>query len=503
MLRSPPNVVTTILGSFSRLNHSMSMELQEQFGQYLATRTGQFDVNDLVRTLSFLNKVPRFGGLKNRTLALCSTHIAKNVADLTANQISECMVAFAFSSFYPVANELKSMEDQFTESFFADLLQRGGKSTYDTRALMRLLKSYAKLRIQLPVFIVEGLSNLFSTSDPSDILKPKEAANLIWYFAKMNQYPGSVLLDAACECLLRFFGSDSHGQGGSNYVHVQHMSRISWGLAKLRHKPPEGMMKQLDAFAAKHVKKLTDSEVTQLIYGHALLDEPMCPKSLQSFCKYLMSKCKEVEGEEEELLSLRNLSVLLWSLTVLKVWEDGMGEELDSFWSVLGEQEGDLGYLNVRGKHALHVAASCGSKETDNELSKIPEQFRNGTFEGLEAIAREGGNASEIQREISQVLEKIMDDVQWRFSEDEGRSKELLTADFCIERGADSLPLCIEVDGPSHFFNNTLGQTGKTLFRNRVHSSNGWEVVCLPHFEWEQLQDDQEKEAYLKDLLKV
>ena len=96
-----------------------------------------------------------------------------------------------------------------------------------------------------------------------------------------------------------------------------------------------------------------------------------------------------------------------------------------------------------------------------------------------------------------------MDDVQWRFSEDEGRSKELLTADFCIERGADSLPLCIEVDGPSHFFNNTLGQTGKTLFRNRVHSSNGWEVVCLPHFEWEQLQDDQEKEAYLKDLLKV
>ncbi len=115
------------------------------------------------------------------------------------------MVAFAFSSFLPNEGDLKAMEDQFTESFFADALQRGEESepeseseperdgsesgsagpsakTYDTRALLRLLKSYAKLRIQLPVFIVDGLTELLSTSEPAgEILKPKEAANVIWY----------------------------------------------------------------------------------------------------------------------------------------------------------------------------------------------------------------------------------------------------------------------------------------------------------------------------------
>ena len=61
----------------------------------------------------------------------------------------------------------------------------------------------------------------------------------------------------------------------------------------------------------------------------------------------------------------------------------------------------------------------------------------------------------------------------------------------------------MEVDGPSHFFLNTLEPTGKTLFRNRVHRSKGWEVVCLPHFEWEQLVDEESKKAYLVDMLGV
>ena len=82
----------------------------------------------------------------------------------------------------------------------------------------------------------------------------------------------------------------------------------------------------------------------------------------------------------------------------------------------------------------------------------------------------------------------------------------LLSADFYIggtegETGNVGGKVCMEVDGPSHFFLNTLEPTGKTLFRNRVHACKGWRVVCLPHFEWEQLLDDQQKEAYLRDIL--
>ena len=84
----------------------MSMELQEKFCNYLGIKVGQFETKDLVRTLSFLNSIPRFNGLKKYTLAPCSGQIARNASQLTANQISECMVAFAYSSFQPVLKEL-------------------------------------------------------------------------------------------------------------------------------------------------------------------------------------------------------------------------------------------------------------------------------------------------------------------------------------------------------------------------------------------------------------
>ena len=530
LLNTSPSVVTNLLGSFSRLDHSMSMELQDKFGQYLSLKVGQYDVRDLARALSHLNKVPRFNGLKKYTLALCSGHIARNVADLTANQISECMVAFAFSSFQPALKDLKCLEDQFTESFFVH--EEGSAASYDIRALMRLLKSYAKLRIQLPAFIVEGLTALFAEEEGAQgsLLKPKDASNLIWYFAKMNQYPGSGLLDAACRCLVRFFdASNSAGgakQGGANYVHVQHMSKISWGLAKLRHRPPPGMMPSVSLFASRHVKYLQDSEIVQIVYGHALLDEAMPPEALKVFCQALLARCRAGReggptGGDREGVSLRNLSLLLWSLTVLRVWEDGLAGELDKFWAILGSQEKDLDYLNVRGKHALHVAATCGLSEAGGLLAKIPEQFTSGSFAGMEAIAREDKPASEIQREISLVLDAMdvpyFDHTSSSSSSSSGSDEDggasgysadtgLLSADFYIggtegETGNVGGKVCMEVDGPSHFFLNTLEPTGKTLFRNRVHACKGWRVVCLPHFEWEQLLDDQQKEAYLRDIL--
>jgi hypothetical protein len=434
----------------------------------------------------------------------------------------------------------------------------------------------------------------------------------------MNQYPGGELLDMACNCLVKFFGTQHHKQLGSNYVHVQHMSHIAWGLAKLRHKPPAGMMQQLDVFAAKYVKRLSDAEIVQILYGHALLDEEVCKASLQSMCKHLLSRCTTPNNHhnnqstsieegassgsgsassktqssggnsntKDEELSLRNLSVVLWSLTVLRVWESGMRGELDRFWAYLGSREGDLYYLNVRGKHMLHVAASCAQHEAtgENALTKIPEQFRDGSFEGMEALALEDKPASEIQRDISQILDlmhvnyfdhrtdqKTLEEIattgagnkllsadfyvkipsgnavesststsqsnnsdmmDYLEDDEEEFGTEIVGGDFEVEGdeftvigavdttsapeeaeaadadadaavAAHDRTICVEVDGPSHFFVNTLQPTGKTLFRNRLHEANGWEVVCLPHFEWQQLEEEIQQVAYLTDILEL
>jgi hypothetical protein len=62
---------------------------------------------------------------------------------------------------------------------------------------------------------------------------------------------------------------------------------------------------------------------------------------------------------------------------------------------------------------------------------------------------------------------------------------------------AAGVQLAIEVDGPSHFIQpgNTL--TGVTLFRNRALAARGYVVVIIPHWEWDALQDAEQKQQYL------
>uniref|UniRef100_A0A7S2Z5L2 RAP domain-containing protein n=1 Tax=Chloropicon laureae TaxID=464258 RepID=A0A7S2Z5L2_9CHLO len=114
--------------------------------------------------------------------------------------------------------------------------------------------------------------------------------------------------------------------------------------------------------------------------------------------------------------------------------------------------------------------------------------------------ARRNSDAAQIQQmQEEEALAAMAETSEEAEQEKEEKAvPELLSADFYLS-GEEKK--CVEVDGPSHFFLNTLGPTGKTLFRNRVHRANGWEVVCLPHFEWEQLQEEEDKQAYIKDLL--
>jgi hypothetical protein len=70
--------------------------------------------------------------------------------------------------------------------------------------------------------------------------------------------------------------------------------------------------------------------------------------------------------------------------------------------------------------------------------------------------------------------------------------------DIAVE-GA-SVPVALEVDGPSHFLQDGRPD-GPTLMRNRMLAGNGWRVVVVGCREWNAQQTQEQREEYLRRLL--
>jgi very-short-patch-repair endonuclease len=97
------------------------------------------------------------------------------------------------------------------------------------------------------------------------------------------------------------------------------------------------------------------------------------------------------------------------------------------------------------------------------------------------------------QREVGECLRRL------------GVSHELecITADglFSIDLAVVDRRIAIEFDGPSHFTRNTLEPLGHTRLRDRLLSAMGWQVVSIPFFEWDGLQQPAKMDAYVKQRL--
>jgi hypothetical protein len=69
--------------------------------------------------------------------------------------------------------------------------------------------------------------------------------------------------------------------------------------------------------------------------------------------------------------------------------------------------------------------------------------------------------------------------------------------------------IAVEVDGPTHFFNNPAREpTGTTLFKRRLLNMavqrgqlSGW--VSVPYWEWGACKGESERRAYIRELLKA
>jgi very-short-patch-repair endonuclease len=64
--------------------------------------------------------------------------------------------------------------------------------------------------------------------------------------------------------------------------------------------------------------------------------------------------------------------------------------------------------------------------------------------------------------------------------------------------------LVVEVDGPAHYGRNPGGarhMLGNYRFKHRLLCAQGWDVVCVPYFEWNALKTAEARVAYLEGKL--
>ena len=63
----------------------------------------------------------------------------------------------------------------------------------------------------------------------------------------------------------------------------------------------------------------------------------------------------------------------------------------------------------------------------------------------------------------------------------------------------------VEVDGPRHYLKDAEGrcvaENGSTRFKSRLLRRLGWDVVHVPFFEWDVLQDTTAQDTYLRSKL--
>jgi hypothetical protein len=80
---------------------------------------------------------------------------------------------------------------------------------------------------------------------------------------------------------------------------------------------------------------------------------------------------------------------------------------------------------------------------------------------------------------------------------------EHITADglFSIDLAIVDRRIAIEFDGPSHFMRNTFEPLGHTRLRDRLLSAMGWHVVSIPFFDWDELLQPEQMDAYVRQRL--
>lgn len=75
--------------------------------------------------------------------------------------------------------------------------------------------------------------------------------------------------------------------------------------------------------------------------------------------------------------------------------------------------------------------------------------------------------------------------------------EEDTSSGYAVDVSLPTLRIAIEADGPTHRCRNSKQPLGSTVMKQRHLKSAGWQLITVPHDDWDALRTRQQKLQYL------
>eukprot|EP01024_Parvocaulis_polyphysoides_P055289 TRINITY_DN5643_c1_g4_i2.p1 TRINITY_DN5643_c1_g4~~TRINITY_DN5643_c1_g4_i2.p1 ORF type:complete len:416 (-),score=71.85 TRINITY_DN5643_c1_g4_i2:295-1542(-) len=185
----------------------------------------------------------------------------------------------------------------------------------------------------------------------------------------------------------------------------------------------------------------------------------------------------------------------IWSMTVLFQFDDL------NWWIRMGQIRRKNGLLSEEeAQQLLKVKYILKSAKRMD----IYEALQISDQEEKQALNKLKSSQQQIQKTISQVQAEIFDvftDCGVNCTLEKEIHNGGFSIDFVFQYGGKKY--AVEVDGPTHFSRNQpFRKTAGTIVRNYILRGSGWKVIEVPVHEWCVLETVEQKQQYVKDLLR-
>jgi hypothetical protein len=295
---------------------------------------------------------------------------------------------------------------------------------------------------------------------------------------------GQLGLVPPADWLERFWIASGAGLGA--FV-PQALSNTIYSCGQLGITPPGGWLESFWHASAAKLSEFDPQELSNSIYACGLLAITPPADWLQRFS----SACEQtLPGMNQQELANTALALAMLELWELPLWR-GLWERLcSSFPRVIA------GWSSADQLHAMQMfqAYQAAAVERPGLLpAPSPELLTAARKCWIDGLDTDVERNSELQAAVSVCLTQMgVPHANERWCERAERS-----IDIAIE--CASVPVALEVDGPSHFLQDGRPD-GSTLLRNRMLAAHGWRVVAVDFRAWEH-KTQKQREEYLRGLI--
>lgn len=301
------------------------------------------------------------------------------------------------------------------------------------------------------------VSLLEATLHVESQLKAKDIAMIAWAFGKICPLDWNAMgphIDMLCAVLA------SSALKSIRHFTAQDLAELAVGVVAMQY--DNANLMQLVAYeATKKLRSFSHRELSNIIWAYG--------KVFRRPRKFVLAAAEEARRRLPHFTPTE-LANVAWALTVLEVYDVSLYQEIFArmdLWRASADlQEGDLNQL-----YQVYCLLRLQAPEA---VVGVSRELR------LDMYGAWSGNKEREKRTTNRqaAVAKVLENMQIRHEVEAEHDIDILLPDYGV---------ALEVDGPAHFLRNTGHPMGHTIMKRRLLQLLGYNVISVPHFEWDRI----------------